>query len=45
MNIFGAAAADALDEIGVVVAGSFAVWAGFDLIGDPGFVGVVAVDG
>src|ERR1700689_4848701 len=45
MNIFGAAAADAFDEVGVVVAGGFAVWARFDLVGDPGFVGVVAVDG
>src|SRR5208282_6908343 len=45
MNVLGAAAADALDEVGVVVAGGFAVGAGFDLICDPGFVGVVAVDG
>ena len=45
MNIFGAAAADAFDEVGVVIAGGFAVGAWLDLIGDPGFVGIVAVDG
>ena len=45
MNVLGAAAANAIDEIGVVVAGGFAVGAGFELIGEPGFVGVVAVDG
>src|ERR1700675_1908878 len=45
MNVLGATAADAIDEVGVVVAGASAVRAGFDLIGDPRFVGVVAVDG
>src|SRR6476646_1686600 len=45
MNVLGATAANAIDEVRVVVTGSFAVWAGFELIGEPGFVGVVAVDG
>src|ERR1700719_2073621 len=45
MDVLGATAADAIDEVGVVVAGASAVRAGFDLIGDPRFVGVVAVDG
>ena len=45
MNVLGAAAADAIDEIREVVAGGFAVGAGLELIGEPSFVGVVAVDG
>ena len=45
MNILGATAANAIDEVRVVVTGSFAGGAGFDFIGEPRFVGVVAVDG
>src|ERR1700680_3513478 len=45
MNVLGAAAAHAIDEVGVVVGGASAVRAGFDFIGDPRFVGVVAIDG
>jgi len=45
MNILGAAATDAIDEVGVVVAGSFTVGAWFEFTGEPSFVGVVAVDG
>src|SRR6202035_147608 len=45
VNVLSATAADAIDEIGVVVGGAFASGAGFDLIGDPSFVGVVSIDG
>src|SRR5580658_1145066 len=45
MYVFGAAAADAIDEVGVVITGSFAVRAGLDFVGQPGFVGIVAVYG
>jgi hypothetical protein len=33
MNVLGAAAADAIDEVGVVIAGGFAVGAGFNFVG------------
>jgi hypothetical protein len=45
VDVFGAAAADAVYEISVVVAGGFAVWAGFDFVGYPRLVGIVSVDG
>src|SRR5450631_377315 len=45
VDVLGAAAADAVDEIGVVVAGGFAVGAGLDFVGEPGLVGVVAIYG
>ena len=38
------ASADAVDEVGVVIAAGLAVRAGLDVIGEPRFVGVVAVD-
>ena len=45
VDVLGAAAANAVDEIGVVVAGRFAVRAGFDFVGEPRFVRVVTIDG
>ena len=44
MEIFGAPAANAIDEVCPVVAGSFARWPRLDLIGEPGLVGIVSVD-
>ena len=44
VNILGAAAANTVNEILIVVAGSFAGWAGFNVISDPGLVGVIAFD-
>ena len=38
------ARADAVDEMGVVISAGFAVRAGLDVVGEPCFVGVVAVD-
>src|SRR5215469_6715590 len=45
MNIFGAAAANAINEVRVVVARSFAGGSGFGLIGNPRLIRVVSVDG
>src|SRR6266436_3037708 len=45
MNILGAAAANAIDEVRIVITGGFAVRSGLHLIRYPRFVGVVAVDG
>src|SRR5580704_8304720 len=45
MNILGTAAANAINEVRIVVARGFTVWPGFGLFRQPRFVGVVAVDG
>src|SRR5580700_1077601 len=45
MNILGLPAANAINEVRIVVTRGFAMWPGFGLIREPRFVGVVAVDG
>src|SRR6516164_5804275 len=44
MEIFGAPAANAIDEVCPVVAGCFAGRSRLDLIREPGLVGIVAID-
>src|SRR5690242_419575 len=45
MNILRAAAANALDEVGVMIAGTFAVRPGFGTVVQPRFVSIVSIDG
>ena len=45
MNVLGATAAHAINEVRVVVSRAFTGRPGFDLIRYPRFVGVVSVDG
>ena len=43
MEIFGAPAANAIDEVRPMVAGCFAGRPGLDLIREPGLVGIVSI--
>src|SRR5690242_10175985 len=45
MNVLGATAANALDEVGVMIAGTLAVWPGFGTVVQPRLVGIVSIDG
>ena len=45
MNIFGAPTSNTLNKVRPMIARALARWAGFSLIGKPGFVGIVPIDG
>src|SRR5437667_11081680 len=44
MDLFGAAAANAIDEVRKVVAGTFALWPGHGITREPGLVSVISID-
>jgi len=44
MNILGTTAANAVDEVCVMVTRTLAVWPGFGLICQPGLVCIVSID-
>jgi len=44
MNILGTAAANAIDEVCVMVTGTLAVWPGFGLIRQPRLICIVTID-
>src|SRR5258708_2820806 len=45
MNVLGTTAANAIDEVCVMIARTIAVWAGFGLIRQPRLVAIVSIDG
>ena len=44
MEIFGAPAANTIDEVCPVISGCFAGWSRLDLIREPGLVRIVSID-